>query len=134
MPSRFALEGIAESLGKEVAGLGIRVTAVAPGSFRTDWAGRSMVRTPLEIADYEEVFGPLRANRLKADGNQLGDPTLAAQAMLRVIEDLNPPAHLVLGSDALRLVTTGRAVFDEEIQQWRDLTISTDFPEGAQVS
>jgi NAD(P)-dependent dehydrogenase (short-subunit alcohol dehydrogenase family) len=131
--SKFALEGIAESLQKEVAALGIHVTAVAPGSFRTDWAGRSMVRTPLEISDYEEVFGPLRANRLKADGNQLGDPQAAAAAMLRIVGEPNPPAHLVLGSDALRLVTTGRAAVDAEIERWREVTTSTDFSEGAQI-
>jgi NAD(P)-dependent dehydrogenase (short-subunit alcohol dehydrogenase family) len=131
--SKFALEGIAESLGKEVAGLGIHVTAIAPGSFRTDWAGRSMVRSPLTIADYEPVFAPLRANRQKADGNQLGDPAKAADAVLAVIESPEPPAHLVLGSDALRLVTAGRVAFDAEIDRWQEISRSTDFPDGAQI-
>jgi NAD(P)-dependent dehydrogenase (short-subunit alcohol dehydrogenase family) len=132
--SKYAVEGIAESLHKEVAGLGIHVTAVAPGSFRTDWAGRSMVRSPLAIADYEEVFGPLRANRQQADGNQLGNPEQAAAALLAVLDDPQPPAHLVLGSDALRLVRAARQAFDAELDRFEELTVSTDFPDGAQIS
>jgi NAD(P)-dependent dehydrogenase (short-subunit alcohol dehydrogenase family) len=132
--SKFALEGFTESLGKEVAPLGIHVTAVAPGSFRTDWAGRSMVRTPLGIADYDAVFGPLRAARLEASGQQLGDPAAGAAAILRALDAPSPPAHLVLGSDALRLVRGGRAAVDAEIDAWEDLTRSTDFAEGAQIA
>lgn len=98
--SKFALEGISEVLGKEVAPLGIAVTAVAPGSFRTDWAGRSMVRTPRSIADYDGLFDPIRAAREQKSGHQLGDPAKAAQAMLDVIDSNSPPAHLLLGSDA----------------------------------
>lgn len=130
--SKYALEGILETLGKEVASFGIRVTAVEPGSFRTDWAGRSMVRTERSISDYDELMDPIRERRLAASGNQLGDPGKAAQALLAVIEAADPPAHMVLGSDALRLVTDGRAAVDREIQQWAELSRSTDFPEGAQ--
>ncbi|EGD05296.1 short chain dehydrogenase, partial [Burkholderia sp. TJI49] len=80
--SKFALEGISEALGKEVASFGIAVTAVAPGSFRTDWAGRSMVRTPRSIADYDPVFDPIRRAREQKSGKQTGDPRKAARAML----------------------------------------------------
>lgn len=132
--SKYALEGISESLGKEVGPLGIHVIAVAPGSFRTSWAGRSMVRAPSTIADYEEVFAPVRAARLQADGNQLGDPDRAADAILRVLDADDPPAHLVLGSDALRLVAAGRGAFDGEVQAWDELSRSTDFAEGAQIA
>lgn len=132
--SKYALEGITESLGKEVGPLGIRVTAVAPGSFRTAWAGRSMVRAPSTIADYEEVFAPVRAARLQADGHQLGDPDQAADAILRLLDASDPPAHLVLGSDALRLVAAGRAAFDADVEAWDELSRSTDFPEGAQIA
>ncbi|MHA5868897.1 oxidoreductase, partial [Pseudomonas aeruginosa] len=72
--SKFALEGVSEALGKEVAGLGIAVTAVAPGSFRTDWAGRSMVRSPRTIADYDALFDPVRQARQEKSGKQPGDP------------------------------------------------------------
>jgi NAD(P)-dependent dehydrogenase (short-subunit alcohol dehydrogenase family) len=132
--SKYALEGITESLGKEVAGLGIHVTAVAPGSFRTEWAGRSMVRAQSAISDYEPVFAPLRANRLAASGNQLGDPARAAAAILTVVDAPAPPAHLVLGSDALRLVAAGRAAVDADITAWDAVSRSTDFPDGAQIA
>jgi NAD(P)-dependent dehydrogenase (short-subunit alcohol dehydrogenase family) len=132
--SKFALEGILGSLAKEVGPLGIKVTAVAPGSFRTDWAGRSMVRAASEIADYEPIFAPLRANREAASGNQLGDPAAAARAILTVIAAEEPPAHLLLGSDALRLVRADRAAVDAEIDGWEDLSRGTDFAEGAQIA
>ncbi len=102
--SKFALEGISEALGKEIGELGIHVTAVAPGSFRTDWAGRSMVRSPRSISDYDGLFDPIRQRRQQVSGNQLGDPIKAARAMLQIIESDAPPAHLLLGSDALALV------------------------------
>jgi len=71
--SKFALEGISEALGKEVAGFGIRVTTLAPGQFRTDWAGRSMDRTPRSIADYDAVMDPIRAARQAKSGHQPGE-------------------------------------------------------------
>src|SRR5215469_9665979 len=83
--SKFALEGISEALGKEVKALGIAVTAVAPGSFRTDWAGRSMQRTPRSIPDYDAIFDPVRKAREEKSGKQLGDPLKAARAMLAAI-------------------------------------------------
>ena len=93
--SKFALEGISEALGKEVAGFGIQVTAVAPGPFRTDWAGRSMVRTPRSIADYDAVFDPIRAARQAKSGKQPGDPAKAAQALLELVAAENPPVAAV---------------------------------------
>ncbi|WLE63341.1 oxidoreductase [Burkholderia plantarii] len=124
--SKFALEGISEVLGKEVAPFGIAVTAVAPGSFRTDWAGRSMVRTPRTIADYDALFDPIRAAREEKSGKQLGDPVKAARAMLTAIDSDAPPAHLLLGSDALALVRGKLASMAEEIDAWEALSRSTD--------
>ncbi|HDR9252040.1 oxidoreductase [Burkholderia vietnamiensis] len=124
--SKFALEGISEALGKELAPFGIAVTAVAPGSFRTDWAGRSMTRTPRSIADYDALFDPVRQARERNSGRQLGDPVKAAQAMLAVIEADAPPAHLLLGSDALRLVRAKWAALQDDISVWEPLTVSTD--------
>lgn len=77
--SKFALEGVSDALGKEVASLDIAVTAVAPGSFRTDWAGRSMVRSPRTIADYDALFDPLRQARQEKSGKQPGAPRKAAR-------------------------------------------------------
>jgi len=124
--SKFALEGIGEVLGKEVAALGIRVTSVAPGSFRTDWAGRSMVRTPRSIGDYDALFDPIRQRRQAVSGRQLGDPRKAALAMLTAIEAPEPPAHLLLGSDALGLVREKLDALKAELAQWEALTVSTD--------
>lgn len=132
--SKYALEGILETLGKEVSGLGIHVTAVAPGSFRTNWAGSAMVRAERTIPEYDSLFNPIRKARQEADGNQLGDPNLAGKALLAVVESAQPPAHLLLGSDALRLVTRGRAGVDAEIASWSELTLSTDFPDGHQIA
>lgn len=124
--SKFALEGISEAVGKEVKPLGIAVTAVAPGSFRTDWAGRSMVRTPRSIADYDGLFDPIRETRRQKSGHQLGDPVKAARAMLELIANDSPPAHLLLGSDALELVRQKLSLLGEEIDRWETLTRSTD--------
>ncbi|MGE8588862.1 MAG: oxidoreductase [Alcaligenes sp.] len=124
--SKFALEGISESIGKEVKPLGIAVTAVAPGSFRTDWAGRSMTRTPRSIPDYDVIFDPIRQAREEKSGKQLGDPVKAARAMLAAIEADDPPAHLLLGSDALMLVRAKLAALDDEFREWEATTVSTD--------
>jgi NAD(P)-dependent dehydrogenase (short-subunit alcohol dehydrogenase family) len=124
--SKFALEGISEALAKEVKPLGIAVTAVAPGSFRTDWAGRSMMRTPRSIPDYDAIFDPVRKAREEKSGKQLGDPQKAARAMLAAIAAENPPVHLLLGSDALGLVRGKLAALEDEIRAWESVTISTD--------
>ena len=132
--SKFAVEGLLESLRKEVASFGIAVTAIEPGSFRTDWAGRSMTRAERTIGDYDALFDPIRAARVEASGNQLGDPAKAAEAVLAILEEPEPPAHLVLGSDALRLIGSARAAVDEDIRRWESLSRSTDFADGAQLA
>ena len=125
--SKFALEGISEALGKEVAALGIHVTALAPGQFRTDWAGRSMQRTPRAIADYDAVMDPLRAARKEKSGNQPNDPAKAAAALLKLVASDNPPARLLLGEDALALVEQKLDAVREEIAAWEDVTRSTGY-------
>lgn len=124
--SKFALEGISEALGKEVKPFGIAVTAVAPGSFRTDWAGRSMTRTPRSIPDYDALFDPIRKAREEKSGRQLGDPAKAARAMLASVAAHHPPAHLLLGSDALGLVRDKFSALEDEIRTWETVTVSTD--------
>lgn len=124
--SKFALEGISDTLSKELLPFNIFVTAVAPGSFRTDWAGRSMQRTPRSIADYDASFDPVRKAREEKSGKQLGDPRKAAQAMLQIIASPTPPAHLLLGSDALGLVRDKLNRTAREIDQWEALTLTTD--------
>jgi len=124
--SKFALEGISESLGKEVKELGIKVTAVEPGGFRTDWAGRSMVRASRSIGDYDAVMEPIRKRRMEMSGKQVGDPRKAALAMLKVAMSAEPPAHLLLGSDAMRLVEEKITSLQAEFAAWRSVSLSTD--------
>ncbi len=125
--SKFALEGISETLASEVAGLGIHVTAIEPGSFRTDWAGRSMVRSDRIISDYDALFDPIRDARQKKSGNQAGDPARAAKAVMHILNASNPPVHLLLGRDALDLVREKLDHLGREIATWEHLTTSTDF-------
>lgn len=125
--SKFALEGISEALGKEVADFGIQVTALAPGQFRTDWAGRSMDRTPRSIADYDAVMDPIRTSRQAKSGNQPGDPAKAAQALLALVNADEPPIRLFLGADALGLVEQKLDEMRSEIDVWNGLSRSTSF-------
>ncbi|MEU1540429.1 oxidoreductase [Actinacidiphila glaucinigra] len=129
--SKFAMEGVAASLAQEVAGFGVHVTSLALGSFRTDWAGRSMVRAPRTVPDYDALFEPIRAARRAKSGKQTGDPARAARAVLRVLESDDPPLHLVLGTDALRLVEQGQRRLAGDLAAWSDVTASTDFPADA---
>lgn len=128
--SKFALEGMSEVLAKEVKDFGIAVTAVAPGSFRTDWAGRSMIRTGRSIADYDALIDPIRRAREEKSGKQAGDPRKAAAAVMALIEAENPPVHLLLGADALALVRDKLKSLSVEIDAWENLTLSTGFAEA----
>jgi len=125
--SKFALEGISEALAKEVKPLGIKVTIVEPGSFRTDWAGRSMVHVERPIADYEETAGLFRRALAQRNGRQPGDPRKAARAIIQAVEAETPPLHLLLGTDALRLVGEKLGALETEIMRWAPVSVSTDF-------
>lgn len=124
--SKFALEGISDTLAREVEPFGIAVTAIAPGSFRTDWAGRSMQRTARSIADYDALFDPVRKAREEKSGKQPGDPARAARAILAVIEADAPPTHLLLGSDALQLVRGKLGDLGRDLDSWEEVSVSTD--------
>ena len=124
--SKFALQGISEVMRAEMAPFGVRVTAVCPGSFRTDWAGRSMVRTERAIADYDALFDPIRAARQAKSGKQPGNPDKLAAAVLDLVECDNPPPQLLLGSDALKVVSDRIERLREEIETWKSVTVSTD--------
>ncbi|MDR4305935.1 SDR family NAD(P)-dependent oxidoreductase [Chelatococcus sambhunathii] len=125
--SKFALEGVSEALGKEVAGFGVKVTALAPGQFRTDWAGRSMERAARSIPDYDAVMDPIRAARQAKSGAQPGDPAKAAHALLALVEAENPPTRLFLGEDALGVVEQKLNAMRAEISTWNALSRSTSF-------
>lgn len=125
--SKFALEGISSSLAKEVRPLGIYVTAVEPGMFRTDWAGRSMVRSERKISDYDALFDPIREARKSRNGNQPGDPAKAGKAIATFLTSSEPPLHLLLGSDAFDYVQKELEVLRGEFSNLESLTRSTDF-------
>ncbi|MBY5439708.1 oxidoreductase [Rhizobium leguminosarum] len=124
--SKFALQGISEVMRSEMAPFGVHVTTLCPGSFRTDWAGRSMVRTERSIADYDALFDPIREARQAVSGKQRGDPAKLAAAVLELIESDNPPPQLLLGSDALKHVSDRIVRLQQEIEAWESVTVSTD--------
>ncbi|HEY0178892.1 MAG TPA: oxidoreductase [Dokdonella sp.] len=124
--SKFALEGISETLAREVRDFGIAVTAVAPGSFRTDWAGRSMVRSTRSIADYDALFAPIRQARIDKSGKQLGDPDKAARVVMDLVQMENPPEHLLIGSDALALVRAKLEATLANLAAYESVSRSTD--------
>jgi NAD(P)-dependent dehydrogenase (short-subunit alcohol dehydrogenase family) len=124
--SKFALQGISEVMRSEMAPFGVHVTTLCPGSFRTDWAGRSMVRTERSIADYDALFDPIREARQAVSGRQLGDPDKLAAAVLTLVESDNPPPQLLLGSDAAKHVSARIERLQQELESWKSLTLSTD--------
>ncbi|SHO61173.1 Short-chain dehydrogenase [Pseudoxanthobacter soli DSM 19599] len=124
--SKFALQGISQVMRAEMAPFGVHVTALCPGSFRTDWAGRSMVRTERSIAEYDALFDPIRAARQAKSGHQPGDPEKLAAAVLTLIESENPPPQLLLGSDAVDLVSQRIEALKAEIEAWKAVSLSTD--------
>ena len=129
--TKFAVEGMSDALRKEVATLGIRVTIVEPGAFRTDFAGRSLHQARANIADYASTAGPRRKENDKTHGTQPGDPERAAQAIIRLAAGSTLPARLLLGSDAVKIVGGELDTQRQEIDAWKDVSISTDFPAGA---
>lgn len=125
--SKFALEGISSSLAKEVRPLGIYVTAVEPGMFRTDWAGRSMVRSVRKIADYDAIFDPIREARKTRNGHQPGDPAKAGRAIAEFLQLQEPPLHLLLGPDALDYIQKELDSVRADFARCEHLTRSTNF-------
>lgn len=126
--TKHAVEGFSDALLAEVGPLGIKVTCVAPGPFRTDWAGRSLKQTPVKIADYQDTVGKRLASTSDISGKQPGDPVRAGEAMIKAVEAANPPRHLVLGEIAYNGVTGKLKERLTEIEAWKDASISADFP------
>ncbi|HMW56981.1 oxidoreductase [Accumulibacter sp.] len=128
--SKFAVEGLSEALAKETAALGIKVTIVEPGPFRTDWAGRSLKMPKNAIADYASSAGARRAVIQSYSGKQQGDPVRGAEAIIRAVEAPQAPLHLLLGRPALELTAVKLKEFSEEMATWRDVSLGADFPDA----
>ncbi len=131
--AKFALEGWSEALRDEVAPLGIRVTIVEPGAFRTEFAGAQNMRPEVRIEAYRPVIEPIESYLYGSDGQQPGDPAKAAEAMIAAVESDDPPLRLLLGSDAIGLWEKKRNAVDADLAGWRATGEATAF-EGAVVA
>jgi NAD(P)-dependent dehydrogenase (short-subunit alcohol dehydrogenase family) len=130
--TKAAMEGLSHSLSQEVGPLGIKVTAVAPGAFRTDFLSDHSIRKSHAWSDdYSGSAGKVIEYLSTMDGKQLGDPARAAESILALVDSNSPPVHLLLGSDALRRAREGLDAVIEEIDRWEDVTCATDFGSGA---
>ncbi len=126
--SKYALEGLMQALQKEVAPLGIRVTSVQPGAFRTDWSGRSMQRSGTTIDDYRHVHE--RLDMIAAiDGKQPGDPVRAGRIFVDLFTMDEPPAQLLLGAGVLVTYREKLAAEAANLERWESLSRSADFPQ-----
>ena len=126
--SKHAVEGWSDALLAEVQPLGIAVTCVEPGPFRTDWAGRSLKQTPVKIADYADTAGKRLDGTRDVSGTQAGDPVRAGEAMIALTETETPPRHLVLGAWGYDAVAAKLAARLAEIEAHRATSLGADFP------
>jgi NAD(P)-dependent dehydrogenase (short-subunit alcohol dehydrogenase family) len=126
--SKHAVEGFSDALLAEVKPLGINVSCVEPGPFRTDWAGRSLKQTPVAIADYAETAGKRLDSTREVSGTQAGDPVRAGEAMIALAEDTNPRRHLVLGRWGYDAVAEKMAARLKEIEAHKADSLGADFP------
>jgi NAD(P)-dependent dehydrogenase (short-subunit alcohol dehydrogenase family) len=130
--AKFAVEGLSEALAQEIKPLGLKLTIVEPGGFRTDWAGASMsYASPIKA--YAPSVGVIRSHVEQMDGQQPGDPRKAAAAIMKIAELAEPPLRLPLGNDAMAVLRHRYKTSAEELERWSDITQSTDF-DGLTIS
>lgn len=126
--TKYAVEGISESLAQELAPFNIAVTLIEPSGFRTDWGGRSSVKTDTLIPEYKEsVVGQMLQYTQQGAGQEPGDPVKAAAAVIKVVEAEKPPLRLLLGNQAYQVATNKFANLLADIEGWKDVTINADF-------
>ncbi|MEH1835950.1 MAG: oxidoreductase [Nostoc sp.] len=128
--AKSAVEGVSQALAQEVEPLGIKVTLVEPGAFRTDFlSDHSIVNSQIKIADYQLTSGKMVQHLADIAGKQLGNPDLGAQAIIQAVEAKEPPLHLVLGSDALKRTRAKLEAMTKNVNAWEVVSKSTDFPD-----
>jgi NAD(P)-dependent dehydrogenase (short-subunit alcohol dehydrogenase family) len=128
--SKFALEAWSEALADEVAALGIKVTLVEPGNFRTEFAGNANMRPKMPLEAYRPVIAPIEDFLYGQDGRQPGDPVKAAEAMIKAVDDPSPPRRLVLGADAYDVLDRTMAARMADIGRYRALGEATGFADA----
>ncbi len=126
--TKFAVGGLSDALRKEVGPLGIRVTVVEPGGFRTDFAGRSLRQSKHTIDDYAATAGARRKENSSTDGRQPGDPARAAQAIIRAVQADKPPFRLALGRSAVQQIRTEIDTQRQELDAWEETANGADYP------
>jgi NAD(P)-dependent dehydrogenase (short-subunit alcohol dehydrogenase family) len=127
--TKFAVEGLSEALATETAPLGVKVLIVEPGPFRTDWAGRSLKRSPNKIEEYDATAGAFCRHLVESDGKQAGDPVRAAQAIIQAVESPTPPLRLLLGRMALEKARAKLDALRGDFDAWEKVALGADFPE-----
>jgi NAD(P)-dependent dehydrogenase (short-subunit alcohol dehydrogenase family) len=131
--SKFAVNGFSDALAQELAPLGVHVTVIEPGPFRTDFLGRSHVEAAERIPDYESTVGKTRQYTIDNVGKQAGDPVKAVKAMIAAVHAAEPPRHLVLGKMAFERAGQRAEQWKKDLEAWRDTSLGADFdqqPEG----
>lgn len=126
--TKYAVEALSEALVFELAPFDIKVTAIQPGPFRTDWAGRSMKSSESSIGDYQESVHARMAFAKGMDGAQPGDPVRAAQAVIDLVRSENPPPQLLMGQIVLNAYREKMGSVQSMLDEWESLTLSTDYP------
>lgn len=126
--TKFAVDGLSESLAKETAHLGIKATIVAPSGFRTDWAGRSADNSPHVIADYAESAGHNKNAIRGNSGRQPGDPAKAAEAIIMAVESAHPPLRLLLGNGAVNGARMKLDILKKDFDAWEEISRGADVP------
>lgn len=129
--SKFAVEGLSQTLAQEVRPLGIRLMLVEPGAFRTDWAGRSAGEHKQTITDYATTAGQAQAHSQATVAVKPGSPELAVKAILKAAADPQPPLHLVLGADALVAVRQQVTALTQDLNTWAPTSNHTAFGDEA---
>jgi NAD(P)-dependent dehydrogenase (short-subunit alcohol dehydrogenase family) len=128
--SKFAVEGMSEALALELEPLGVHVTIVEPGPFRTDFLGRSGVEAKEQIADYAQTAGKTREYFNTQAGKQAGDPQRAVEAIVKAVSAEKPPRHLLLGKLALNRFRQKIAEIEKEMAEWEKTSLGADFPDA----